>query len=130
MLATKISSSIKIIRYRFRDFFLVPNFTIPILRFFPGTKFLRYQFRYFFLVPICSNIGSDTTKNMKNSRYREFPIPVRHTLLDRTHRYALNLGRIFLRLLWSRISWRQRSSFVVSLEYIHFKTRVGGSKPI
>ena len=38
----------------------------------------------FFPVPIFSDTGSDTTKKMKNSRYREFPVPVRHTLLP-TH---------------------------------------------
>ena len=34
-----------------------------------------------FPVPICSVTGSDTTKKINNSRYREFPVPVRHTLL-------------------------------------------------
>ena len=45
-------------------------FSIPVLRLFSGTKFFRYRFRDFFLVPIFFDTGSDTTKNMKNSRYR------------------------------------------------------------
>ena len=48
---------------------------------FYGTKCSRYRFRDFFTVPICSDTGSDTTEKMENSRYREFPVPVRHTLL-------------------------------------------------
>merc|ERR1712208_183023 len=51
-----------------------------------GTKFFRYRFRDFFPVPIFSDTGSDTTKNMKNSRYREFPVTVRQTLLSTIYR--------------------------------------------
>ena len=64
-------SGTKFFRYRFRDFFPVPNFTdtgsetffrylifpIPVPILCPGTKFFRYWFRYFF-------------------RYQIFPIPV------------------------------------------------------
>ena len=118
-------SGTKFFRYRFRDFFPIPNLTdtgsdttrkmnnsryrhlngtgthyksskflnfgnenqfryqifpIPVPRLFPGTKFFRYRFRAFFPVPICSVCLSDTTKKMKKSRHREFPVPVRHTL--------------------------------------------------
>merc|ERR1739844_104174 len=55
-------------------------FPIPVPGLFSGTKFFRYRFRDFFPVPIFSDTGSDTTKKMKNSRYREFPVPVCHTL--------------------------------------------------
>ena len=81
---------------QYRYFFLVPNFLIQIPvfftyqifpisvpRLFSGTKIFRYWFRDFFPVPNFSDTGSDTTKKMKNSRYREFPVPVRHTLLWR-----------------------------------------------
>ena len=92
----RLFSGTKFCRYRFRDFFPVPNFSdtgsetfsryqffpIPVPRLFHGTKFFRYRFRDFFPVPICSDTGSDTTKKMKNSRYREFPVPVRHTLIE------------------------------------------------
>ena len=80
----KISSGIKFFRYLFRDFFPVPNF------FDTGTDtFSRYQIFLIpvprlFPVPICSDTRSDTTKKMKNSQYREFPVPVRHTLLAST----------------------------------------------
>ena len=37
---------------------------------FSGTKFFRYRFRDFSPVPFFSHTGSDTTKKMKNSRYR------------------------------------------------------------
>ena len=36
----------KYFRYRFRDFFPIPNFTDTGFETFPGTKFFRYQFRY------------------------------------------------------------------------------------
>ena len=36
-----------------------------------------------------------------------------HLMINDAHGLR-NLGRMYLRLLWSRISWRQRSSFVVS----------------
>merc|ERR1711983_763031 len=87
-------SGTKFFRYRFRYFFTVPNFSdtgtetffrsqifpIPVPILFYGTKFFRYRYRDFFPVPIFSDTGSDTTKKMKNSRYREFPVPVRRTL--------------------------------------------------
>ena len=73
-------SGTKCFRYRYRYFFRYQIFPIPVPRLFSGTKFFRYRFRYFFPVPIFSDTGSDTTKKMKNSRYREFPVPVRHTL--------------------------------------------------
>ena len=63
-------------------FFRYQIFSIPIPVLFSGTKFFRYRFRDFFPVPIFSDTGSNTTKKMKNSRYREFPVPVRHTLLE------------------------------------------------
>ena len=70
--ATKISSGIKFFRYRFRDFFPVPNFSdtgsetfyryqiwpIPVPRLFSGTNLFRYY--------------------QKNEK---FPVPVRHTLI-------------------------------------------------
>ena len=73
-------SGTKFSRYRFRDFFPIPNFTDTGSETFFGTKFFRYRFRDFFPVPIFSDTGTDTTKKMKNSRYREFPVPIRHTL--------------------------------------------------
>ena len=71
----KISGT-KFFRYRFRDFFPVPNFSdtgsetffryqifpIPVPRLFSGTNFFRYRFRY-------------------HQKYEKFPIPVRRTLL-------------------------------------------------
>ena len=104
ILATNISSGTKFFRYRFRyhqkkwkipstgtgthykcskckkkfekNLFRYQIFPIPVPRPFSGTKFFRYRFRDFFPVPIFS----DTSKKMKNSRYREFPVPVCHTL--------------------------------------------------
>ena len=90
-------------RYQFRYFFRYQIFPIPVPILFSGTKFFRYRYRYFFPVPNFSDTGSgtffryqilpipvprlfsgtifsDTTKKMKNSRYREFPVPVCHTL--------------------------------------------------
>ena len=61
-------------------FFRYQIFPIPVPILFSGTKFFRYRFRYFFPVPIFSDTGSGTTKKIKNSRYREFPVPVCHTL--------------------------------------------------
>ena len=71
-------------RYRYRYFFPVLNifdtdtgtffryqiFPIPVPRLFSDTKFDRYRFRDFFPVPNFSDTGSDTTRKMKNSRYR------------------------------------------------------------
>ena len=62
-------------------FFRYQIFSIPIPVLFSGTKFFRYRNRYFFPVPNFSDTGSDTTKKNENSRYREFPVPVRHTLV-------------------------------------------------
>ena len=77
-----------LLRFQFQDFFRYQIFPIPVPRLFSGTKFFRYRFRDFFPVPIFFDTGSDTTKNMKNSRYREFPVPVRRTLLiDHWHRW-------------------------------------------
>ena len=69
----------KFFRYWFRDFFPIPNFTD-----ISSETFFRYQFvpipvPRLFPVLICSN----TTKKIENSRYREFPVPVRHTLMRR-----------------------------------------------
>ena len=71
-------------RYQFRYFFRYQIFPIPVPILFSGTKFFRYRYRYFFPVPNFSDTGSDTTKKNENSRYREFPVPVRHTLVS-TH---------------------------------------------
>ena len=67
-------------RYRYRYFIPVPNISDTDTGTFFGTKFFRYRFRDFFPVPISSDTGTDTTQKIKNSRYREFPVPVRHTL--------------------------------------------------
>ena len=45
-------------------------FPIPVPRPFSGTKFFRYRFRDFFPVPNFSDTGSDTTNKMTNSRYQ------------------------------------------------------------
>ena len=58
-LATKISSGTKFFRYRFRDFFPVPNFSDTGFETFYGTNFFRYH--------------------QKNEN---FPVPVCHTLVD------------------------------------------------
>ena len=69
MLATKFSSGTNFFRYRFRDFFPVPNLSDT------GSKiFFRYQIfpipvRRLFLVPIFYDTGSDSTNKMTNSRY-------------------------------------------------------------
>ena len=62
---TNTFSGTKYFRYRYRYFFMVPNFSVPVLRLFSDTKFYRYQFR-FFPVLICS----DTTKIMKTFWHR------------------------------------------------------------
>ena len=62
-------------------FFRYQIFPIPIPVLFSGTKFFRYRYRYFFPVPNFSDTGSDTTKKNENSRFREFPVPVLHTLM-------------------------------------------------
>ena len=70
-------------RYQYRYFFFrYQIFPIPVPILFSGTKFFRYRYRYFFPVPNFSDTGSDTTKKNENSRYREFPVPVSHTLAD------------------------------------------------
>merc|ERR1719397_2180152 len=73
--------SLKFLNFGNETQFRYQIFPIPVPRLFSGTKFDRYRFRDFFPVPICSDTGSDTTKKIENSRYREFPVPVRHTLL-------------------------------------------------
>merc|ERR1712032_427440 len=86
--------SLKFLNFGNETQFRYQIFPIPVPRLFSGTKFLRYRFRdflsvpnltdtgseTFFPVPICSDTGSDTTKKIENSRYREFPVRVRHTL--------------------------------------------------
>ena len=86
-------SSTKYFRYRYRiGTFRRQIFPIPVLILFfyiifyrywfqdvcSGSKFFRYWLRDFFPVPNFS----DSTKKQKNSRYLEFPVPVRHTLVD------------------------------------------------
>ena len=63
-------SGIKYFRYRYRYFLRYQIFPIPVPRLFSDTKFDRYRFRDFSPVPNFSDTGSDTTRKMKNSRYR------------------------------------------------------------
>ena len=72
-------------RYRFRDFFSVPNFfetdsetffryqnsSRPIPRLFFGTHFFRDRFRDFFRYQIFFETGSDTIKKLQKSRERD-----------------------------------------------------------
>ena len=86
--------------YNFSDtgsesFFRYQIFLIPVSRLFLGTKFFQYQFRDFFryqFVPI---------PQKKKSRYRELPVPVRHTLLQKStisdnlyNRLATNFSQV------------------------------------
>ena len=65
-------SGTKFFRYRFRDFFPVPNFSDTGSETFSGTNFFRYRFRYH-------------QKNEKN------PVPVRHTLVKTNMDYNLKM---------------------------------------
>ena len=47
-------------RYRYRYFFRYQIFTIPIPVLFSGTKFFRYRFRDFFPIPNFTDTGSET----------------------------------------------------------------------
>ena len=74
-LSKKICSGTKFFRYRFRDLFLVLNFSDTGSGTFSGTKFFRYQFRDFFRYQILT---------IPVARFFPVPIfqfPVRHTLL-------------------------------------------------
>ena len=62
-------------------FFRYSILPIPVPRLFSSTKFFQYRFQY----------------HQKNSRYREFPVPVRHTL-TRTH-FHLMCERMCLKIL-------------------------------
>ena len=66
-------SGTKFFRYRYQYFFQYQIFLISVPRLFSDTKFYLYRFPDFFPVRICTDTGSDTTKKMKNSRYRKFP---------------------------------------------------------
>ena len=60
--------------YRFRDFFPIPNFSDTA-----GSKtFFRYQF---FPIPVL------IPQTNEHSRYRGFPVPVRHTLESASYVY-------------------------------------------
>ena len=87
-LATKIFSCTKFFRYRFRNFFGVPNFSDTGSGTFSGTKYFRYRFRDFFPVPIFSDAGSDTTQ--KNEK---FPVPGIHGS-GTSHSAVCNLASI------------------------------------
>ena len=77
----------KFFQYRFRDFFPLPNSTDTGSETFCRYQFFQIPVPRLFPVPICS----DTTKKMKNSRYREFPVPVRHTLVPNDKKKSPNL---------------------------------------
>ena len=62
-------------RYRYQDFFPVPNIFATDTGTFFGTKFYRYRFRDFFPVPNFSDTGSDTTR--KNEKF-PVPVPIRY----------------------------------------------------
>ena len=78
-MATKISK--KKFRYQFWKKFPQLNFSDTGSETFSRYLIFLIPVPRLFSVRICSDTSSDTTKNTENSRYREFPVPVRHTLL-------------------------------------------------
>ena len=63
-------SDTKYFRYRYRYLFRYQIFSIPVPRLLSRYKILPIPVPRLFPVPIFSDTGSDTTKKMKNSRYR------------------------------------------------------------